>query len=178
MRCGEEHPAGHLLQLPPARGPVILRPGRKACHGAGVQLCAVLLHVPLAAHQRPALRIPPGPRAPPRPQQLERALCRQPVEDGTLGRSMFTMSPLRAFSIVGNSDFTLFVCISTFCLQSYKVLSSLVKLLFSVKLQNCVKCSLIDSTTSDDSEYYITLGDQDKNKTVLSWQWRKFSWRR
>lgn len=47
--------------------------------------------LPPTTHQRPTLRVPARPGTPSGPQQLERALGRQPVEDGTLGSSMSMM---------------------------------------------------------------------------------------
>lgn len=91
--CGESHPAGGLFQLPPARRPVFLSPGRETSHGARVQECRMLRLQP-SAHQRPALWVPPGPGTPPWAQQLERAIRWQPVEDRTLGRSMFRLGTL------------------------------------------------------------------------------------
>lgn len=85
---GKNYPPRRLLQLPPTGGPVLLRPRREAPHGAGVHRRALPLPLPPTAHQRPTLRVPARPGTPSGPQQLERALGRQPVEDGTLGSSM------------------------------------------------------------------------------------------
>lgn len=87
---GENHPPCRLFQLPPTSGPILLRPRREALDGAGVYRCPLPLRLPPTAHQRPTLRLPARPGTPSGPQQLERALGRQPVEDGTLGRSMFS----------------------------------------------------------------------------------------
>lgn len=88
--CGENHPPCRLFQLPPTGGPILLRPRREALDGAGVCRRPLPLRLPPTAYQRPTLRLPARPGTPSGPQQLERALGRQPVEDGTLGRSMFS----------------------------------------------------------------------------------------
>lgn len=88
--CGQNQPPCGLFQLPPSRGPILLRPRREAPDGAGVYRSPLPLRLPPTTHQRPALRLPARPGTPPGPQQLERALGRQPVEDGALGRSMFS----------------------------------------------------------------------------------------
>lgn len=91
---GKNYPPRRLFQLPPTGGPVLLRPRREAPHGAGVHRRALPLRLPPTTHQRPALRVPARPGTPSGPQQLERALGRQPVEDGTLGSCMSMMLDL------------------------------------------------------------------------------------
>lgn len=118
LRRGTDDPPCGLFQLPPIGGPVLLRPRREARHGAGVHRRPLPLRLPPTAHQRPALRVPTRPGTPSGPQQLERALGRQPVEDGTLGSSMFsrhthTQTPHR-WSVLRTFLLSLFLALGDF----------------------------------------------------------------